>query len=150
MTIHLNIGSNLGDRPALISRAVALLREAFPTGRFRLSEAVESQPWGYESANTFLNVGVAIDCDAAIAPEEILRRAQGVEKAISTASHRNADGSYADRLIDIDIIAVDPEPGRTLAYHSSTLTLPHPRACLRPFVLGPLRALCPGHPLLVD
>ena len=148
MTIHLNIGSNLGDRPALISRAVALLREAFPEGHFRVSEPVESEPWGFVSENTFVNVGVAIDVDGDVDPEKVLGITQGVEKAISPASHRKPDGTYADRLVDVDIIAIDPAPGRTLEYQSPTLVLPHPRARLRAFVLAPLRSLCPGHPLL--
>lgn len=148
MTIHLNIGSNLGNRPASISRAVALLREAFPGGAVRVSETVESEPWGFDSANKFLNAGVAIDIGGDIDPEEVLSRTQSVERAISPASHRKPDGSYADRLVDVDIIAIDSEPGRTVEYQSATLTLPHPRARQRPFVLGPLGALCPGHPLL--
>ena len=148
MTIHLNIGSNLGNRPALISRAVALLREAFPEAHFRVSEPVESEPWGFVSENTFVNVGVAICVAGDIDPEEVLSRTQNVERAISPASHRKPDGSYADRLVDVDIIAIDSGPGRTVGYQSATLTLPHPRARQRPIVLGPLRALCPGHPLL--
>lgn len=148
MTIHLNIGSNLGNRLASISRAVALLREAFPEGEFRVSEAVESEPWGFDSANTFMNVGVAIDIDGGLDPEEVLSRTQSVERAVSPASHRKPDGSYADRLVDVDIVAIDSEPGRTLEYQSATLTLPHPRARMRSFVLGPLGSLCPGHPLL--
>lgn len=148
MTIHLNIGSNLGNRPALLSRAVDLLREAFPAGQVRVSEPYESEPWGFASPHPFLNIGVAISLDGEIDPEHVLDLTRGVETAISDASHRHSDGSYADRLIDIDIIAIDPEPGRTLTYASHRLILPHPRAHLRPFVLTPLRSLCPTHPLL--
>ena len=58
--------------------------------------------------------------------------------------HRKPDGTYGDREVDIDIIAVDE-----LVFASDTLTLPHPRMHLRSFVLGPLAELAPGwrHPL---
>ena len=57
--------------------------------------------------------------------------------------HRNADGSYRDREIDIDIIAVDD-----VVYSSERLVLPHPRMRGRYFVLRPMVSLLPGwrHP----
>lgn len=139
MRIHLNIGSNQGDRAALIERAVALLMRAMPDARVRRSAPVESEPWGFDSPNAFLNIGLMIDLPRSIDPEALLDITQAAERAISPASHRNPDGSYRDRLIDIDIIAVD-----RLRLHTPRLTLPHPRAALRPFVLTPLRELDPA------
>lgn len=63
---------------------------------------------------------------------EALRRLQYVEKAISPAPHRNPDGSYRDRVIDIDMVAVD-----TLRLDTPELLLPHPRLQERPFFLEP-------------
>lgn len=139
MRIHLNIGSNQGDRAALIERAVALLMRAMPDARVRRSAPVESEPWGFDSPNAFLNIGLMLDLPRSIDPEALLDITQAAERAISPASHRNPDGSYRDRLIDIDIIAVD-----RLRLHTPRLTLPHPRAALRPFVLTPLRELDPA------
>ncbi len=142
--VHINIGSNQGDRKALIGRAVALLAEAFAPARLSLSSYVESAPWGYDSPNPFLNRGVMLLTDAMLSPEEVLERTQSVERIVGGGmSHRNPDGSYRDRLIDIDIIDIDG-----MAYQSPTLTLPHPRARLRNFVLRPLAELDPSNPLL--
>ena len=144
MRIHINIGSNQGDCKALIGRAIALLAKEFSPAHLRLSSYVESEPWGYDSPNRFLNRGVMLDTDVEIYPEEVLRRTQAVEREVGGESpHRNADGTYCDRPIDIDIIDIDG-----LVYQSPTLTLPHPRARLRRFVLIPISELDPTHLLL--
>ena len=141
MTIFLNIGSNLGDRRRNLSRAVAAIEKEF--GYFELSHTVESAPWGYDSPNAFLNVGMMIISE--LKPEEILRKLQSIERELNPAPHRNPDGSYADRLVDIDIIAIDD-----MVIDTPTLQVPHPRMAERPFVLEPLEELAPAwrHPIL--
>jgi 2-amino-4-hydroxy-6-hydroxymethyldihydropteridine diphosphokinase len=145
---YINIGSNQGDRRANIARAVALIADMLhvsPT----LSTIVESEPWGYDSASPYLNVGASFDTQ--LSPGELLDALLSVEKSISPSSHRTADGTYADRIIDIDLIAC----GDTLLVDAITpagalLTLPHPRMHLRTFVLEPMAELAPNwvHPLL--
>lgn len=135
MTCYLNIGSNMGNRLALIEQAVALLRKTLPDCGIRLSEYIESEPWGYESHNRFLNLGVAIDGYRGT-PHDLLRLTQSVERQVADAPHRHADGSYRDRPIDIDIIDIDG-----IKIQSPELTLPHPRAAEREFVLIPLAQL---------
>lgn len=130
--LFLSLGSNRGDRHANIRRAVALIAQALPGCAVCVSEPFESEPWGFESPNGFVNVCVAVSGYAG-SPHALLRRMQSVERSISAASHRNADGSYADRDIDIDIIDIE---GVRLA--TPSLTLPHPRAHLREFVQVPL------------
>lgn len=141
MTIFLNIGSNLGNRRMNLSRAVAAIEKEF--GYFELSHVVESHPWGYDSPNPFLNVGMMILSD--LPPHEILNKLRSIEQSISPLAHRNADGSYADRLIDIDIIAIDG-----LVIDTPELQIPHPRMAERRFVLEPLAELAPfwRHPIL--
>lgn len=132
---HLNIGSNKGDRRGQIGRAVALI--AALAGRVTaVSDEVVSEPWGFESDNAFINIGVNID--TVLPPLELLDTLQAVERRISPGSHRNPDGTYRDRDIDIDIIAYD---GVTM--DTPRLTLPHPHAREREFVLSPLRAIWP-------
>lgn len=135
MACYLNIGSNMGDRHALIEQAVALLRKALADCQIRLSEYIESEPWGYESPNKFLNLGVAIDGYEG-SPIDLLHLTQAIERQVADAPHRHPDGTYRDRPIDIDLIAID---GVSLS--TPELTLPHPRAAERPFVLIPLTAL---------
>lgn len=135
MTAYLNIGSNQGDRHANLKRAVALIVDAWRDCKVRTSDIIESEPWGFDSPHGFLNIGVAIDGFTG-SPHALLRSLQAIEKSISATPHRNADGSYADRIIDIDIIEIDG-----VAMSTPSLTLPHPRAHLRHFVTIPLEQL---------
>lgn len=137
MRIHLNIGSNLGDRAAYLQRALELLAREFEGAEIHTAGPVESEPWGYDSPNPYLNLGVMVDLPAAMAPERVLDITQRVECAVGEgAPHRNADGSYRDRPVDIDIIGID-----SIVLRTPRLTLPHPRAALRPFVMQPLLQL---------
>lgn len=135
----INLGSNLGDRRLNLSRAMRAVGAEF--GDFEMSHVVESEPWGFDSTNSFLNVGMAFNSD--LPPEEVLGRLQRVERSISPAPHRDASGVYADRVIDIDIVAVDRE-----IIDTPSLRVPHPSLAERRFFLEPLAELAPGwtHP----
>lgn len=143
--VHFNIGSNLGDREDNIRRAVASLRQlACISSSMRVSDPVVSPPWGFKSANDFINVGISLDTD--LSPDTLLKATQRIEQSISTASHRDTTGAYIDRLIDIDIIACattgnDGTLHNLIEITTEKLTLPHPRALRRDFVMQPLRAI---------
>lgn len=132
MVYYINIGSNIGNRLMNLTRAVSAIEKEF--GWFELSHHIESEPWGYESKNKFLNVGMAFISDRQ--PLEVLHSLQKIEAAINPASHRNADGSYRDRAIDIDIMAVEG-----VVMNTPELTLPHPHLQDRPFFLEPYNEL---------
>ena len=119
MRYYLNIGTNMGDRHGNISRAVAQIASRLQTEVVQ-SAPFESEPWGYESDNRFINVGVALDSEKE--PQEVLGELHGIEVAMGSACHRNADGTYADRIIDIDVIAIDD-----MEIDTAALTVPHPR-----------------------
>ena len=140
MVVFLNIGSNLGSRRLNLSRAVRAIEKEF--GYFEISHTVESEPVGFESENRFLNVGLMVHSD--LPPEQILEKLQAIEKEISPEAHRDEQGNYIDREIDIDIIAIDE-----MVVRSESLTLPHPRMHERSFVLEPMAELAPGwvHPI---
>lgn len=143
MRLHLNIGSNSGNRHARLREAIAAVSSFVATcgGRVALSAPVRSEPWGFESDNEFLNIGVRIEMPGPPSEPRILEifsKLQDIERAISPASHRNADGSYRDREIDIDLIAV-----AGFSLHTPALELPHPRAHQRPFVMTPLQDIDP-------
>jgi 2-amino-4-hydroxy-6-hydroxymethyldihydropteridine diphosphokinase len=144
-TVYLNIGSNRGDRAAFLAQAVDVLSKAFGKGTLRTAPVVESEPWGYDSQQPYLNLGVAIDFADGDMPEPqaVLAVTQAAEREVSANSpHRDGAGNYIDRDIDIDIIDID---GVTL--NTPELTVPHPRAEAREFVMGPMQFLCPGwHP----
>ncbi len=58
--VYLSIGSNSGDRRALIGRAVAALSSLPGVISLRTSDFYRSAPWGFESPNEFLNIAVAV------------------------------------------------------------------------------------------
>lgn len=170
--VHLNIGSNLGDRQDNLRRAVAALRQlAVDVSTVTESDIVVSPPWGYVSDNEYLNIGVSFDTD--LTPEALLDATQKIEKNISDTAHRDSAGNYIDRIIDIDLIAAanietagittsplsSPSTTETSApankmtlitRNSAFLILPHPRALLRDFVLIPLRQIDPELLHLLD
>lgn len=121
MIAHINIGSNLGDRAAHINAAIDLLGST--AGRvIAVSSPWHSGPWGYDSPNMFMNVGVNIDTD--LSPTALLDTVKTAERTIDPdGRHRTAEGGYADRAIDIDIIAMGDQIRR-----SPDPQLPHP-AC---------------------
>ncbi len=131
--VHLNIGSNKGDRLGYINRAVALI--ASKTGKITaVSQPVESDPWGYDSSNRFINIG--LNLDTSLQPDDLLDLLQEIERTVSPDPHRNPDGSYRDRSIDIDIIIYEG-----VEISTPRLTLPHPRMHQRDFVKIPLRQI---------
>lgn len=134
MKYYLNLGSNLGNRLLHITRAMKAIGEEF--GPYGTSHKVESDPWGFDSTNRFVNVGLTIDSE--LDPEEVLLRLHDIEKSISSRGHRRHDGTYNDREIDIDIMATDGPP-----YDSPTLHIPHPHLGRRDFFLKPLSELAP-------
>ena len=93
-----------------------------------ISDVYETEPWGYEQQDDFLNVCVEIETE--LSPKTILGACLGIEAAFG----RERPFKNAPRIIDIDLLVYegvksdDPE-----------LTLPHPRIQERAFVLVPLR-----------
>lgn len=134
MILHLNIGTNIGDRLSNLERAVAALEARL--GPVRLSPVVESEPWGFDSQNRFLNVGVAVDVDDDADPLMLLDAVQSAERSVDASSHRNPDGTYRDRVVDIDMIAL----GNSVVNHPR-LVLPHPHMQKRLFVMQPYQWL---------
>ena len=139
--VYVNIGSNLGDKRKLIEKALKGIGEEF--GFYCVSGFVESEPWGFNSAKSFLNIGAAFYSDNH--PEAILEKLQFIEKSINPASHRDKEGRYIDREIDIDIMAIDE-----MIYDSERLHIPHPHLLERDFFLKPLKELAPlwRHPFV--
>lgn len=134
---YLNIGTNLGDRHANLRRAIVALSAG--TGGCMVSDIIESEPWGFASSNRFLNVGVAVD--STLEPHDLLDWLHDIEHRLGSASHRNADGSYTDRLVDIDIMAIDDEQGNPVVIDTPTLQVPHPHLNDRDFFLIPYHQL---------
>lgn len=142
MIYYLNIGTNLGDRHANIAAAVAALEQR-TRASVRISDAVETPAWGFSSPNDFLNVGVSLKSH--IRPLDMLTLLKEIERTMGSSIHRDAAGNYADRIIDIDIVAIDE-----MVVDEPTLQVPHRHLAQREFFLRPMAQLAPHwmHPLL--
>lgn len=134
MNYFLNIGSNLGNRRLNISRAAQRIMGRY--GWMELSHIVESQPWGYESDNAFMNIGVRLVSD--LDPMQMLAGLQEIERELGGGAHRDAEGRYVDRVVDIDIVAVDE-----MQIDTPELRVPHPHLEEREFFLKPMVELAP-------
>jgi 2-amino-4-hydroxy-6-hydroxymethyldihydropteridine diphosphokinase len=126
----LSIGSNLGDRLANLHVAVAMLRPWLVDA----SPVYETPPWGPVEQDDYLNAVLIAD-DPAATPRVWLARAHEAEQAAG----RTRDVRWGPRTLDVDIVAVD-----NVTSDDPELTLPHPRATERAFVLVPWAALDPA------
>lgn len=136
----INIGSNLGNRRLNLSKAMGAVMRRF--GNLEMSHTVETEPHGFDSPHKFLNVCIMFQTE--LTPQELLAELQAIEKGICPDPHRDARGDYADRVIDIDLIAMDD-----CVLDTPELRLPHPGLESRYFFLKPLEEIAPGwrHPV---
>jgi 2-amino-4-hydroxy-6-hydroxymethyldihydropteridine diphosphokinase len=125
---YVGLGSNLGDREALVRSAAELI------GATRLSSLHETEPWGYVSQPRFVNA--AAELETALAPRQLLDLLLDVERRLGRerVGHR-----WGPRTIDLDLLLYGDEeidePG---------LQVPHPRLLEREFALAPLAELIPA------
>lgn len=138
---YLSLGSNLGNREENLRQAISLLEERAGKVISR-SAFYYTEPWGFESVNGFVNNCIALQTD--LDPEALLLATQEIERELGRL--KKSDGSYSDRMIDIDIILIDG-----IMIDTPLLKVPHPLMHLREFVLAPLREIAPDlkHPVLV-
>lgn len=129
----LSLGSNLGEREWNILRALRLAAMEPGIRIAALSPLYESEAVGEGYSGTFVNAAAAID--TSIDPRGLLAACAGIESAMGRA--RPDTGN--DRAIDLDIIVYGD-----IVMKSPGLTLPHPRARERLFVLRPAADIAPG------
>ena len=123
----LSIGSNLGDRAGRLQGAVSALEDTPEVTVVAISSVYETEPVGApEESGKFLNAVVLIDTTLTV--HTLLDRAMAIEDAFG----RERGEPGAPRTLDVDIIVV----GDRIA-DDDQLTLPHPRAHERAFVLVP-------------
>lgn len=129
----LSIGSNLGDALGHLRAATA----AFSPWLVQLSSVVQTPPWGPVKQDYFLNaVLIAEDPDASA--DDWLARSQTVE----VAEKRERTIRWGPRSLDVDVVSV-VDGGVEVVSDDPVLTLPHPRAAVRAFVLVPWLSIEP-------
>ena len=133
--LYLSLGSNLGDRDALLRRAITLIAERIGTVQ-RVSSFIETAPWGFRSSHPFLNAACLVR--TRLTPQQCLEATQQIERELGRTT-KSQNGIYHDRPIDIDLLLYGHH-----CVSTPTLTLPHPRMAERDFVMIPLREILPA------
>ncbi len=122
----------MGDRERNLRKAIRLITDR--VGQVtRQSSFIETEPWGYESSNRYMNA--AVRCETTKTPREVLLLTQQIERDLGRKT-KSVPGGYADRTIDIDILLYDE-----LTVDEPDLKIPHPLMHQRDFVMIPLREI---------
>ena len=135
----IGIGTNLGNRKVNLKKAVVLIEEHAGTVK-RASSVYETEPWGFQSKNDFLNM--IVEVETRLSPSGLLGRVLMIESLLG----RLREGKeYKSRIIDIDILLYDNR-----IIKKKVLVIPHPLLHERKFVLVPLCEIAGDliHPVL--
>ena len=141
--VYLGLGSNLGNREAVLLQAIKLIDER--VGQvLRRSSFIETEPWGFESDNKFLNAAVC--CETELSPRQVLQTTQQIERDLGKrkchATKRQKAINDQDRPIDMDILLYDD-----LIVDEPDLKIPPPLMHQREFVMRPLNEIREPHSL---
>ncbi len=136
-TAYIGLGSNLGDRLAILNQAVAYL--ATLGSVTAISSIYETDPVGFVDQPPFLNAVVCLQ--TTLAPADLLANLLRIEHEMG----RVRTFPNAPRIVDLDLLMI----GETVI-QTTTLSVPHPRLQERSFVLVPLADIAPDivHPVL--
>lgn len=126
--VYLGLGSNLGDKRLNILQGIQEI-ELTIGELWSVSEFYESEAWGFESENQFLNAALLVK--TGLAPLDVLHAAKEIERKMGRVV--SSSEFYEDRIIDVDILLYD-----TQIVNHPALKIPHPLMQKRDFVLVPL------------
>ena len=129
--VYLSLGSNLGDRGAMLHAGIAALANAKVRAR-KISSFYETEPVDFLDQPWFLNC--VVEAETNLSPVELLRALRGIESLLGSKK----EFAKGPRLLDMDV----------LLYGDETIDLPelqitHPRMLQRKFVLAPLAEIAP-------
>jgi 2-amino-4-hydroxy-6-hydroxymethyldihydropteridine diphosphokinase len=130
-TAYISLGSNMGNRIALMEEALKKLESNYPIKVVNVSSIYETDPVGYENQSLFLNMVAQIKTD--LLPIELLDACQQIEKELG----RKREIKWGPRTIDLDILLYNNEN-----VIMERLVIPHPRMHERSFVIIPLLEIC--------
>lgn len=124
----ISLGSNLGNRLETLQGAIDALEDTPGLRVKAVSPVYETEPWGVEPGTQPSYFNAVVVVKTTLPPSSLLERAHAIEEAF----HRVRDERWAARTIDVDIVAY-----ADVVSDDPVLTLPHPRAHERAFVLAP-------------
>ncbi len=137
--VYLLLGGNLGDTAKILLNTLSLIDQQ--VGRIvNASSCYESEAWGFESENTFLNQVVVVETP--LGAMELLDGCHKIELELGRI--RTLSGNYQSRIIDIDILLFNDA-----IIKEDRLSVPHPRMSERKFTMLPLVEISPKliHPV---
>ncbi|MGW1539025.1 2-amino-4-hydroxy-6-hydroxymethyldihydropteridine diphosphokinase [Streptomyces sp. NPDC002309] len=124
----ISIGSNLGNRLETLQGAIDALEDTPGVRVKAVSPVYETEPWGVEPGSQPSYFNAVLVLKTTLPPSSLLERAHAVEEAF----HRIRDEHWGPRTLDVDIVSY-----ADVVSDDPRLTLPHPRAHERAFVLAP-------------
>ncbi len=139
-TAYLLLGSNLGNKKENLNKSIEFV--SAKVGKLiKKSSIYETQSWGFETKNTFLNQVIKIE--TTLSSEILLDTILQIENQIGRK--RKTSATYESRIIDIDILFYNFD-----IINQKKLIIPHPELHKRNFTLFPLKEIAEGliHPVL--
>lgn len=131
---YILFGSNMGDKDQIFAQACLYINNR--CGHVvSVSAAYESEPWGFEAEEWFMNRLVIVETE--LEPEAMMRQLLDIEAELGRVRHSEVEG-YCSRTADLDILYYGSRIVLT-----DCLTVPHPRLHMRRFALLPLCELVP-------
>ena len=144
--LYLSLGSNKGDRAANMEAAISLLNMELGRPYKAVSSFIETEPWGFESEDKFLNAVVLYEMEfrKGFNPEAeglmILEICKSIERRLGRTGEPQYDEEgnriYSSRTIDIDILLLGDK-----RIDCEELTVPHKHMYERDFVMKPLNEI---------
>lgn len=144
--LYLSLGSNIGDKRKNIEDALSLLNIELGTPFKAVSSLIETEPWGFDSDEKFVNAAVLYELDMkkGYNPEAealmILEICKSIERRLGREGKPQYDDEgnriYTDRPIDIDILLFGDN-----RIDCEELTVPHKLMYERDFVMKPLKEI---------
>lgn len=131
-TVLLSLGSSQGDRRAYLDGAIKLLSETRGIAVKKVSEYIQTAPYGGVAQNQFLNCAAEVEC--ILSPHTLLKEIHRIEAALGRVRKKR----WEDRTADIDIIFFGNK-----IIDTAELKVPHPDYINREFVLEPLKSIAP-------
>lgn len=130
--VYLSLGSSMGDRKASLDKAIKLLNDARGIEVLKVSDYIQTEPYGGVAKNTFINCAASVS--TFLTPHQLLDKIHEIEKECGRV--RNIH--WEDRTLDIDIIFFGDRK-----VCDERLTIPHPDYSNRDFVKIPLKSIAP-------
>lgn len=137
--VYILIGGNLSDREKALNYAIKEISKSI--GKILSTSSIfESEPWGFDSSDLFLNQVVIVHTE--LTPHTTLKNLQDIEIKFGRIKQK---GHYESRTIDLDILFYDH-----LLINDKELQVPHPHLHKRKFTLSPLVEIARDfiHPLM--